>query len=149
VQAAELFVDRFLLALPPEPLAPELQPVARPEQIPAESLLLLDEGHCLGDQALNACGVGREGRRRRFGAASLVTLAHMVASGQGVTLLPEIAAATEGRGMRLSRFAAPEPRRTIGLARVGHGDSPSWFGGFADCVRAAAARIPRPDLPAA
>lgn len=145
-QAAELFEDRFLLALPPEPLAPELQPVARPEQVSAKSLLLLYEGHCFGDQALNACGLRREGGRRRFGAASLVTLAHMVASGQGATLLPEIAAATEARGMRLSRFAVPEPSRTIGLVRVGHGDAPAWFDSFADCARKAATLIPRPEL---
>jgi len=142
-QAEPLFEDRFLLALPPEPLAPDLGPVARPEQIPADSLLLLDEGHCLGDQTLSACGLRRDARRRRFGAASLVTLAHLVASGQGATLLPEIAAATDGRGMRLSRFAAPEPGRTIALVRAGHGAAPAWFTTLAGYVREAAALIPR------
>jgi LysR family hydrogen peroxide-inducible transcriptional activator len=144
VQAVELFDDPFLLALPPESLAPELTPVARPDQVPPDSLLLLDEGHCLGDQTLGACGLRRDSRRRRFGAASLVTLARLVASGQGVTLLPEIAAATDGRGMRLSRFAAPEPGRVIGLVRAGHGARPGWFATLADRIRAAAALIPRP-----
>jgi LysR family hydrogen peroxide-inducible transcriptional activator len=146
VEAVPLFEDRFLLALPAKELAPTLAPVDRPEKLSPDSLLLLDEGHCLSDQALGACGLRREGRRRRFGAASLVTLAHLVASGQGVTLLPEIAAAAEGRAMRLSRFTDPQPGRTIGLVRAGHGAVPTWFTALADHVREAAALIPRPVL---
>lgn len=146
VQAVALFEDPFLLALPPESLAPELVPVERPDQVPSESLLLLDEGHCLGDQTLGACKLRRDSRRRRLGAASLVTLARLVASGQGVTLLPEIAAASEGRGMRLSRFADPEPGRVIGLVRAGHGATPGWFANLADSIREAATLIPRPSL---
>jgi LysR family hydrogen peroxide-inducible transcriptional activator len=145
-QAEPLFEDRFLLALPPADLAPDLAPVDRPEQVPPGRLLLLDEGHCLTDQALGACRLHREGRSRGLGAASLVTLAHLVASGQGVTLLPEIAAATDGRGMRLSRFAAPEPGRSIGLFRAGRGGRPRWFAGLARTIREAAVRIPRPVL---
>jgi LysR family hydrogen peroxide-inducible transcriptional activator len=112
--------------------------------VPPDRLLLLDEGHCLGDQALGACGLRREGRARRLGAASLVTLAHLVASGQGVTLMPEIAAATDGRSMRLSRFAAPEPGRTIGLVRASRRGTPDWFTALARYLREAAALIPRP-----
>ena len=144
VEAVALFEDPFLLALPPRNLAPDLAPVERPEMLSPDSLLLLDEGHCLGDQALGACGLRREGRRRRFGAASLVTLAHLVASGQGVTLLPEMAAATDGRGMRLSRFSEPQPGRSIGLVRAGHGKAPAWFETLAAYVREAAGLIPRP-----
>lgn len=146
VEAVPLFEDRFLLALPPQALAPDLKPVSRPEQIPPDSLLLLDEGHCLSDQALGACGLRREARGRRFGAASLVTLTHLVASGQGVTLLPEIAAATDGRAMRLSRFSDPQPGRTIGLVRAGHAPEPGWFTTLARYIREAAALIPRPAL---
>jgi len=146
VEAVPLFEDRFLLALPPKTLAPRLEPVSRPEHIPPDSLLLLDEGHCLSDQALGACGLRRESRGRRFGAASLVTLAHLVASGQGATLLPEIAAATEGRAMRLSRFSEPQPGRTIGLVRAGHAPAPAWFTTLAKYVREAAAMIPRPAI---
>lgn len=142
-----LFEDRFLLALPPETLAPELAPVARPEEVAPDRLLLLDEGHCLSDQALGACQLGREDGRRRLGAASLSTLTRLVASGQGVTLVPEMAAATEGGGMRLSRFAAPEPGRTIGLVRAGQGEAPVWFTRLAGIIREAAGMIPRPELP--
>lgn len=142
-----LFEDRFLLALPPETLAPELAPVARPEEVAPDRLLLLDEGHCLSDQALGACQLGREDGKRRLGAASLSTLTRLVASGQGVTLVPEMAAATEGGGMRLSRFAAPEPGRTIGLVRAGQGEAPVWFTRLAGIIREAAGMIPRPELP--
>ena len=65
VEAVPLFEDRFLLALPAKELAPTLAPVDRPEKLSPDSLLLLDEGHCLSDQALGACGLRREGRRRR------------------------------------------------------------------------------------
>lgn len=146
VEAVALFEDPFLLALPPLALARDLAPVARPDQLAPDQLLLLDEGHCLSDQALGACGLRRESRRRRFGAASLATLARLVASGQGVTLLPEIAAASDGRGMRLSRFADPQPGRTIGLVRAGHAAAPAWFTALAGHVRDAARLIPRPAL---
>lgn len=146
LEVATLFEDRFLLALPPESLAPELVPVGRPEEVAPDRLLLLDEGHCLSDQALGACQLGREAGRRRLGAASLSTLTRLVASGQGVTLLPEMAAATEGGGMRLSRFAAPEPGRTIGLVRAGRGEAPAWFTRLAAIAREAAGMIPRPVL---
>ena len=148
LEAAPLIEDRFLLALPPEGLASEIGPVARPEEVDPGRLMLLDEGHCLSDQALGACGLARETTgRRRLGAASLNTLTRLVASGQGVTLLPEMAAGTEGQGMRLSRFAAPEPGRTIGLVRAGRGAAPAWFTRLAALVREAAGMIPRPEVP--
>lgn len=146
-QVVPLIEDRFLLALPPEALAPGLHPVARPEQVDPERLMLLDEGHCLGDQALGACGLAPGAGRRRLGAASLATLTRLVASGQGVTLLPEMAAGTEGQGMRLSRFAAPEPGRSIGLVRAGRGEAPAWFTRLAALIREAAGMIPRPEVP--
>lgn len=139
--AAELFADRFLLALPPD--AKAMVPPS-PEDIDPQSLLLLDEGHCLSDQALAACKFRPQDRRVRLGAASLSTLARLVASGQGVTLVPEIAAATEGRGLRLEAFADPAPRRLIALVRPDRGTEPGWFGPLAGLLSKAGAAIPRP-----
>jgi LysR family hydrogen peroxide-inducible transcriptional activator len=139
-----VFEDRFLLA---RPLADTTPPPARPEDVDPERLLLLDEDHCLAGQALAACGLARETGWRRFGAASLVTLARLVASAQGVTLLPETAAGVEGQGMRLSRFAAPEPGRTLALVRLGQGGAPPWFARLAALIRDAAGMIPRPEVP--
>ncbi len=81
-----------------------------------EPVLLLDDGHCFRDQALAACRRTRA-RESEFRATSLSTLAQMVAGGGGVTLLPELAVATETTRtpLRVRRLAAPTPHRTIGL----------------------------------
>ncbi len=141
-----LFEDRFLLARPPADAAPRMPRHARPEQIDPESLLLLDEGHCLSDQALGACKLRRDGARIGLGAASLATLTRLVASGHGVTLIPEIAAETEGRGVRLSRFSRPEPGRLIGLVRLGRAGDAGWPAALLRCLREAGRRVPRPDI---
>jgi len=121
VQGAEfettaLFDDRFLLAVPAgDPLPERLRVTTR--DVKARQLVLLEEGHCLRDQALIYCGeVGRE--RTRLGATSLATVLQMVASGYGVTLLPEVAINVEVRNKRvkLLRFVEPQPQRSIGLA---------------------------------
>ena len=83
-----------------------------------DRLLLLEEGHCLRDQALAFCELRRVENIDTFGASSLSTLVQMVSNGMGLTLLPEISIDHETRhgGIRLMRFAEPEPMRTLGLA---------------------------------
>jgi LysR family transcriptional regulator, hydrogen peroxide-inducible genes activator len=80
-------------------------------------LILLEEGHCLRDQALAYCE-RRDEIGTRLGATSLATVMQMVASGYGVTLVPEVAIDVEVRDERakLLRFAEPQPQRSIGLA---------------------------------
>ena len=80
-------------------------------------LLLLEEGHCLRDQALAVCSRAGLGERQDFRATSLETLRQMVATGAGVTLLPQFA--TEGaygnaRGVTVLPFAKPVPSRRVG-----------------------------------
>jgi LysR family transcriptional regulator, hydrogen peroxide-inducible genes activator len=109
--------DSFLLATPSDhPLAAAGLSPATLEDLRNCDVLLLDEGHCLREQALSFCGQAGV-RERSFRATSLPTLAQMVAGGAGVTLLPELAAATETRrsDICLRRFAEPAPRRTIAL----------------------------------
>jgi LysR family hydrogen peroxide-inducible transcriptional activator len=81
-------------------------------------LLLLEEGHCMRDQALTFCNLRRIENIETFGASSLSTLVQMVANGLGLTLLPEISLETEVRkgGLNVMRFSEPEPSRTLGLA---------------------------------
>lgn len=110
-----LFEDRFLLAMPDKLLRPDWIAPARPEEINPERLVLLDDGHCLADQALSACALRRDHLQLSLGATSLTTVSRLVASGQGITLMPELAADVEGHGLNLSRFSDPEPGRTIGL----------------------------------
>jgi len=111
-----LFVDRFLLASQAGSAA-SVAGFASPDTIPPDRLLLLEEGHCLRDQALTYCRIPRSEKVSGFGAASLSTIMQMVANGYGVTLLPEMCVAVEARDARiaLSRFGAPEPQREIGL----------------------------------
>jgi LysR family hydrogen peroxide-inducible transcriptional activator len=111
-----LFNDRFLLAVPADDPLPERSRV-RPSDVKARRLVLLEEGHCLRDQALVYCG-DRDTTHTKLGATSLATVLQMVASGYGVTLLPEVAVDVEVRDERvkLLRFIEPQPRRQIGLA---------------------------------
>jgi LysR family transcriptional regulator, hydrogen peroxide-inducible genes activator len=79
----------------------------------------LEEGHCLRDQALSFCRLVTPEARESFGASSLATVVQMVAHGYGITLLPEMAVASEvhdRKDIRLQHFPAPEPKREIGLA---------------------------------
>jgi LysR family hydrogen peroxide-inducible transcriptional activator len=82
-----------------------------------ETLLLLEEGHCLRDQALEVCSRIGAGESQDFRATSLETLRQMVATGAGVTLLPELAtkgAYGDARGVVVLPFAKPAPARHIG-----------------------------------
>ncbi len=109
--------DPFLLALPPG------HPLARHTRVPvsalaSERLLLLEDGHCLRDQALAACGE-TGARHDAFAATSLHTLVHMVAGGLGVTLLPRLAVAGKvaaGTEIVLRELDGAGAWRTLGLA---------------------------------
>ncbi|KLO32603.1 hydrogen peroxide-inducible genes activator [Mycobacterium haemophilum] len=113
-----IYDEDFVLALPPgHPLSGKRRvPTTALAQLP---LLLLDEGHCLRDQALDICrkaGVQAELANTR--AASLATAVQCVTGGLGVTLIPQSAAPVESARSRLglAQFAAPRPGRRIGLA---------------------------------
>src|SRR5262249_62101356 len=109
--AAPIVRDEFLVALPPghRLTAQEKIPVAA---LAGERLLLLEDGHCLRDQALAVCGLlaGDRDGQEGFAATSLHTLTQMVAGGLGVTLLPRLAIAAgviPGTGIGLAPPAGP------------------------------------------
>jgi len=79
------------------------------------SLLLLDEGHCLRDQALELCRLGGIPEEPDFRATSLETLRQMVKAGTGITLMPAIAARRDEAGIRYIPFNPPAPMRRIDL----------------------------------
>jgi LysR family hydrogen peroxide-inducible transcriptional activator len=112
-----IYDEDFVLALPPgHPLAGKRR--VPPTALAELPLLLLDEGHCLRDQALDVCraaGVRAELANTR--AASLATAVQCVTGGLGVTLIPQSAVPVEtARGrLELAYFAAPRPGRRIGL----------------------------------
>ena len=117
VETLALFDDAFLLAVPAADALPARGRVGVAD-VDQRRLILLEEGHCLRDQALAFCATPRRDQPAGLGATSLATVMQMVANGYGVTLLPEVAADAAGRDKRvkLLRFSAPEPARTIGLA---------------------------------
>jgi LysR family hydrogen peroxide-inducible transcriptional activator len=115
IETLALFEDRFMFAAS----ASECLPTRRltVDDVDPRRVILLEEGHCLRDQAIAFCKAGWRDAPAALGSTSLATVMQMVANGYGVTLLPEIAANTEARDARvkLARFAEPEPGRTIGL----------------------------------
>jgi LysR family hydrogen peroxide-inducible transcriptional activator len=117
VETAKLFNDRFLLAMPKSRRTPN-RIRATPELIERDRLLLLEEGHCLRDQALSFCNLRRADNIDTFGASNLSTIVQMVANGLGLTLLPELSIKLECRhdDIKLMRFTDPQPRRVVGLA---------------------------------
>lgn len=140
LEARALFEDRFLLAGTPARLAQLGKGLnaLRPTDLAQSPLLLLEDGHCLTDQALEVCGRGRGHAQIDMGASSLGTLSRLVAAGFGLTLMPEIAAATEVRaapGMRLCRFDPPEPARRIALIRRRSSGSGAWFDTLAEVLQ--------------
>jgi LysR family hydrogen peroxide-inducible transcriptional activator len=117
VETLPLFTDSFLLAVPATDKfgAPGRIKI---EDVDQRRLILLEEGHCLRDQALAFCGTPRRDAPASLGATSLATVIQMVANGYGVTLLPQVAIDAEAHDdrVRLLRFRDPEPGRSIGLA---------------------------------
>jgi len=118
VESAPLFDDAFLLAVPAgHPLAKKK--IIVESDLDGERVLLLEDGHCLRDQALAVCSRAGADEDADFRATSLATLVQMVAGGDGVTLLPAIAvAALAGSGSSIVArpFQSPAPSRKLGLA---------------------------------
>lgn len=109
--------DPFVLATPPgHPLAKGTAAVGT-DDLAGEKVLLLEDGHCLRDQALEVCATA-QAEELGFRATSLPTLVQMIGGAEAVTLLPQIAVATESRHapMRIRPFRDPAPARTLILA---------------------------------
>jgi LysR family hydrogen peroxide-inducible transcriptional activator len=140
-----LYEEDFVLLVPPghrNAGATGLPPRA----LRGQDLLLLDEGHCLRDQALDLCrsarALGSVSSATR--ASSLSTVVQLVAAGLGTTIVPETALAAETRrgGLGVARFTAPTPGRRIGLAfRTTSARAPAYLA-IAGVVRASVGRLP-------
>ena len=114
-----LFEEPFVLAVPAAHRLAGAGSLAMAE-LADERLLLLEDGHCLRDQALDVCRLAGAGERSEFRATSLETLRQMVAAGVGVTLLPTLAVkppVAHSGDIRLLPFDDAEPpSRRIGMA---------------------------------
>lgn len=109
-----LFDEEFVLVRPGSDAG---KPVPRAETLREMRLLLLEEGHCFRDQALSFCSIGQARPRDLMEGSTLATLVQMVGVGIGVTLIPEMAVATETSSAPVSvaRLPEPRPKRRIGL----------------------------------
>jgi LysR family hydrogen peroxide-inducible transcriptional activator len=133
-----LFYEPFFAALPAGH-ALSKQRELQVADIMAEKLLLLDEGHCLREQALDVCGTGSRGREE-VRATSLETLRQMVGMGLGLTLLPALAVDAGPRSSKKTiatrPFKSPPPGRTIGLAWRRRAPFPETFERLAATLKA-------------
>ena len=121
IETLSLFDDEFLFVTADPKLGAAQSPLPI-EKINPDELLLLEDGHCLRDHAIAACSLNNahaSGVNRALAATSLITLTHMVESGLGHTLLPELAIAggvLSGSRLYARRFTPRGPSRTIALA---------------------------------
>jgi LysR family hydrogen peroxide-inducible transcriptional activator len=118
LETRELGEESFTLAVPASHRLAK-QATVRTDDLAGETLLLLEDGHCLRDQALDVCSRVDVHESEDFRATSLETLRQMVAAGLGVTLLPELA--TRGpfaaaKNVVARPFTKPVPHRTLGAA---------------------------------
>ena len=117
VETQPLFQDPFVVATPSSHRLASRKRLSEAD-LSGEQILLLEDGHCLRDQALSFCNQAGADELADFRASSLATLVQMVAGGSGLTLLPSLALPVEGRarGLVCIPLRKPVPFRTIGLA---------------------------------
>lgn len=120
IEAMTLFREPFVVALPAGH-ALEGHKTIREDDLMGQNVLLLEEGHCMRDQALAICGFAASDQREELKATGIETLRQMVAANVGCTLLPALAA-LPGVGsvpnglVQIRPFESPVPARTIGIA---------------------------------
>lgn len=113
--ATKLYSERFYLAVSRQhPIADRKSVTLK--DLDHEEVLLLEDGHCLRDQALEICGRAGAVENTHFSATSLETLRQMVAANIGITLMPELAMGTRSAGVRYIPFRGERPHRDIGMA---------------------------------
>ncbi len=110
----KLFEDKFYLAVPADHELTKYD-IVNQGILSKHRLLLLEEGHCLRDQALEVCQLHGIAEEQDFKATGMETLRQMVKAGTGITFIPEIAMNQNERDIRYIPFEVPAPARTIGL----------------------------------
>jgi LysR family hydrogen peroxide-inducible transcriptional activator len=116
LESRELYEESFTVALPSRH-ALTAKSTIKVADLKGQTLLLLEDGHCLRDQALEVCSRVDVREAEDFRATSLETLRQMVVAGLGITLLPEMAVESpygSQRGLTVRQFANPKPSRTVG-----------------------------------
>lgn len=116
LESRELYTEPFVVAVPDQHRLARRESV-KVNDLDGETLLLLEDGHCLREQALEVCSNAGLHEKQDFRATSLETLRQMVATGAGITLLPELSskgAYGSAKGVSIRPFARPAPVRHVG-----------------------------------
>lgn len=112
--STKLFDDEFFLAVPPDHQLSKCETIGQ-ENLSSHRLMLLEEGHCLRDQALEVCYLHGIDEEQTFKATSMETLRQMVKAGTGITFIPKTVIDPDETGISYIPFKAPVPMRRIGL----------------------------------
>ncbi|MBS0575600.1 MAG: LysR family transcriptional regulator [Proteobacteria bacterium] len=139
IKFAPLFREPFYAALPADHRL-AARKTLQASDLEGEKLLLLDEGHCLRDQALDFCNTRASTLREEVRATSLETLRQMVGMGLGITLLPALAvnagSRSSNKGVVCRPFKRPSPERAIALIWRKHTPFPETFQQLAATLKA-------------
>jgi LysR family transcriptional regulator, hydrogen peroxide-inducible genes activator len=145
LESRKLYDEAFTVALPTNhPLALKstgTHAAVKLADLKGQTLLLLEDGHCLRDQALEVCSRVDVREAEDFRATSLETLRQMVVAGLGITLLPELAVESpfgSQRGLTIREFTKPAPRRTVGAVWRKSSTRAAAIGAVCDILAAAA-----------
>lgn len=115
----EIIAEDEFLFIAPHGHRLATKPVLAPEDLAGSEVLLLEDGHCLREHALEVCTLPSRPNNAEVSATSLQTLVHMVAGGLGVSLVPKLAADSglaTGTGVAMRPFDRPLMGRAIGMA---------------------------------
>jgi LysR family transcriptional regulator, hydrogen peroxide-inducible genes activator len=144
-----LFEEPFVLAVPDaHPLAQKKHRL-KLSDLEDENLLLLEDGHCLRDQALEVCQLAGAGEKTGFRATSLETLRQMVAANVGITLLPTLAikppmARTDN--VHLLEFAGHAPSRRLALVWRKSSSMTTFLKRFTEVIRSLPPELMQPQV---
>lgn len=146
LSVATLFAEPFVVAVPDNhPLAEK--PAIEMTDLAHTELLLLEEGHCLRDHALEVCAMAGARERVDFHATSMETLRQMVAAEVGVTLMPLMAVKppiAQTRNVTIRPFAEPVPSRTLALVWRSSSALSGFLAELADRLKAIPPDLLRP-----
>lgn len=115
VEETFLYRENFNLALSSDnPIAVSKAKITT-DLLENQDILMLEDGHCLRDQALGVCFSAGAKEDQRYQATSMDTLLHMVSTGSGMTLVPELASQQQINGVSYLPFIDPSPSREVVL----------------------------------
>lgn len=137
LQSIPLFEDRFHLAIPAAEAGRFAEGRVPLGALAGERLILLEEGHCLREQALKVCQLVESSRFAGLGATSLSTILRMVAGGLGATLIPDMAVRVEtaAGGIEVLPFQDPVPSRRLVLVHRPSSTRRADFEALGDLLR--------------